>query len=332
MRRSSAPPRRESGTTSSDPTTRSNTCPGSPAGTSRASRAPGLGARYRMLIGSARPRSGGLIEIVECSCAARHGVVVGDRGRPARALAPARGGAARTRVELRFPTAWPGAGITGWVSERVAAPSIRRNCGARCSSSSARSSTKQRTVERPTAAPSGRPRRPELSCFLPADRALQLLLGHRRAALDAELLRLVVELLAGAPLLAVRCPERWPPRGRTTCRGSSSGSEVLDSPERAFSLFTVRAAISSARLSERPARFSLSLMCSYWRARLVPFLTPRGGISTSSRIGSSGRYPARGQASSRFRTLPVALRGQRVEELDLARDLVAGEVLLDVAP
>src|SRR3954469_22927275 len=53
---------------------------------------------------------------------------------------------------------------------------------------------------------------------------------------------------------------------------------VRDSPERAFSLFTVRAAISSARASDSPCRFSLFLICSYWRARLVPFLTPRGGM------------------------------------------------------
>jgi hypothetical protein len=54
--------------------------------------------------------------------------------------------------------------------------------------------------------------------------------------------------------------------------------DVRDSPDLAFSLFTARAAISSALSSERPAFFSLFLMCSYWRARLVPFLTPRGGI------------------------------------------------------
>src|SRR4051794_10833166 len=53
---------------------------------------------------------------------------------------------------------------------------------------------------------------------------------------------------------------------------------VRDSPLRARSLFTVRAAISSARPSEAPCSFSLFLMCSYWRARFVPFFTPRGGI------------------------------------------------------
>src|SRR5689334_23917421 len=55
---------------------------------------------------------------------------------------------------------------------------------------------------------------------------------------------------------------------------------VRDSPERARSLFTVRAAISSARDSLAPCFFSLFLMCSYCRARFVPFLTPRGGMPT----------------------------------------------------
>src|SRR5688572_14728946 len=59
-----------------------------------------------------------------------------------------------------------------------------------------------------------------------------------------------------------------------------------DSPLRAFSLLTVRAAISSARSSDRPCPFWLALMCSYWRARLVPFLTPRGGIADLLRFVS----------------------------------------------
>src|SRR5512139_775469 len=66
-----------------------------------------------------------------------------------------------------------------------------------------------------------------------------------------------------------------------------SRSEALDassgSPALARSLFTVRAAISSALLSERPAPRSLSLTCSYIRAHFVPFLTPPGGIATSFR-------------------------------------------------
>ena len=44
---------------------RSTSCPGSPAGRSRASSAPGLGARYRMLMRVGSAEVGGLIEIVE---------------------------------------------------------------------------------------------------------------------------------------------------------------------------------------------------------------------------------------------------------------------------
>ena len=58
---------------------------------------------------------------------------------------------------------------------------------------------------------------------------------------------------------------------------------MRDSPARAFSLFTVRAAISSARDSDAPWLFVLFLISSYWRARLVPFFTPRGGMTTSLR-------------------------------------------------
>src|SRR5687767_9959284 len=65
-----------------------------------------------------------------------------------------------------------------------------------------------------------------------------------------------------------------------------------DSPERARSLFTVRAAISSARSSERPCSLALCLTCSYWRARLVPFLIPRGGMGTSFG-GSTEGIPGR---------------------------------------
>jgi hypothetical protein len=45
--------------------------------------------------------------------------------------------------------------------------------------------------------------------------------------------------------------------------------ERFDSPWRARSLLTVLAAISSATSSERPARFSLALMWSYWRSRFL---------------------------------------------------------------
>src|SRR5262245_3734954 len=64
--------------------------------------------------------------------------------------------------------------------------------------------------------------------------------------------------------------------------------DVFDSPRRAFSLLTVRAAISSARPT--PWSSSESLMCSYWRARFVPFFTPRGGMVNPLRFRAGG-YP-----------------------------------------
>src|SRR3954454_24666502 len=70
---------------------------------------------------------------------------------------------------------------------------------------------------------------------------------------------------------------------------------VRDSPERARSLLTVRAAISSARPVEAPRSFALSLMCSYWRARFVPFFTPLGGMCRPSleSIASSRGFPCK---------------------------------------
>src|SRR4030088_765473 len=66
---------------------------------------------------------------------------------------------------------------------------------------------------------------------------------------------------------------------------------VADSPARARSLFTVRAAISSARSSLAPRSSWLSLTCSYCRARFVPFLTPRGGTFSLQERWIRTRYP-----------------------------------------
>src|ERR1700739_3241602 len=57
---------------------------------------------------------------------------------------------------------------------------------------------------------------------------------------------------------------------------------VLASPDRARSLFTVRAAISSARLVLSPRCLALSLMCSYCRSRFG--LDPLG-MSATFRLG-----------------------------------------------
>ena len=58
-------------------------------------------------------------------------------------------------------------------------------------------------------------------------------------------------------------PLRWPPRREEDMSLVDVRERWRDSPERARSLLTVRAAISSARSSERPWSFWLSLMCSY---------------------------------------------------------------------
>jgi uncharacterized membrane protein len=87
----------------------------------------GLGARYRMLMRVGSAEMGGLIEIVEYSderdMAWSSVTGVDQRGRWR--LRKAGGG--RTRVELRFAYGVAGGGITGYISERVAAPSIRRH-------------------------------------------------------------------------------------------------------------------------------------------------------------------------------------------------------------
>ena len=93
-----------------------------------------------MRVGSAE--MGGLVEIVEFSepldMAWSSVTGVDQRGRWR--LREAGGG--RTRVEFRFAYGVAGAGIIGYISERVAAPSVRRHLRELAgSSSSARSST-----------------------------------------------------------------------------------------------------------------------------------------------------------------------------------------------
>jgi anti-anti-sigma factor len=73
-------------------------------------------------------------------------------------------------------------------------------------------------------------------------------------------------------------PERSPPRRPEEMSVTELRERLFDSPLRARSLLTVRAAISSARDSEAPCSRSLCLTYSYCLARLVPFFTPRGGI------------------------------------------------------
>ena len=87
----------------------------------------GLGARYRMLIRVGAAEVGGLIETVEWDephdLAWSSVTGVDQRGRwRIRALE-----GDRSRVELRFAYGVAGAGIAGLISERIAAPSLRRH-------------------------------------------------------------------------------------------------------------------------------------------------------------------------------------------------------------
>jgi uncharacterized membrane protein len=84
----------------------------------------GLGARYRMLFRVGAAEVGGLVEVVEfdepCDFAWTSVTGLDHRGRWRLRSAP--GG--RTRVELRLAYVVAGAGLSGWVAERIAAPTV----------------------------------------------------------------------------------------------------------------------------------------------------------------------------------------------------------------
>lgn len=87
----------------------------------------GLGARYRILFRVGAAEVGGLVEVVEfeapCEFAWTSVTGVDHRGRWRLREAP--GG--RTRVELRLSYVVAGSGLSGWVAERVAAPTVSGN-------------------------------------------------------------------------------------------------------------------------------------------------------------------------------------------------------------
>src|SRR5690242_1382637 len=76
--------------------------------------------------------------------------------------------------------------------------------------------------------------------------------------------------------------DRLPPRCPDETSLIDDRLAVFDSPARARSLFTVRAAISSARLVEPPRFLTLSLMCSYCRSRLG--LDPAGMVASFASV------------------------------------------------
>jgi uncharacterized membrane protein len=84
----------------------------------------GLGARYRMLLRVGSAEVGGLIEIVEWApdreLAWTSVTGIDQRGR----FRLRDAGEGRTRVELRLAYGVAGSGLTGWLAERVAAPTV----------------------------------------------------------------------------------------------------------------------------------------------------------------------------------------------------------------
>lgn len=92
----------------------------------------GLGARYRMLMSIGSAEVGGLIEVVEwdppCDLAWTSVTGIDQRGRWR--LRPAPG--ARTRVEIRLAYGVAGAGLAGWLAERIAAPAVTSHLRSSC--------------------------------------------------------------------------------------------------------------------------------------------------------------------------------------------------------
>jgi uncharacterized membrane protein len=84
----------------------------------------GIGARYRMLLRVGSAEVGGLIEIVEWvpdrELAWTSVTGIDQRGR----FRLRNAGQGRTRVELRLAYGVAGSGLTGWIAERVAAPTV----------------------------------------------------------------------------------------------------------------------------------------------------------------------------------------------------------------
>jgi len=84
----------------------------------------GLGARYRMLFRIGAAEVGGLIEVVEFSEPYEFAwtSITGLDQRGRWRLREIAGG--RTRAELRLAYGIAGAGISGWLAEHIAAPSV----------------------------------------------------------------------------------------------------------------------------------------------------------------------------------------------------------------
>jgi uncharacterized membrane protein len=87
----------------------------------------GLGARYRILMRVGSAEVGGLVEIVEwvpdCELAWTSVTGMDQRGR----WRLRETGEGRTRAELRLAYGVAGSGLTGWIAEHIAAPTVTRH-------------------------------------------------------------------------------------------------------------------------------------------------------------------------------------------------------------
>lgn len=92
----------------------------------------GLGARYRTLMRVGSAEVGGLIEIVEweppCELAWTSVTGIDQRGRWRLRSIPED----RTRVEVRLAYGVAGAGLSGWLAERIAAPAVTSHLRCTC--------------------------------------------------------------------------------------------------------------------------------------------------------------------------------------------------------
>lgn len=91
----------------------------------------GLGARYRTLMRVGSAEVGGIVEIVECEeprdLAWTSVTGIDQRGRWRLRERTSNSAQPRTHVELRMQYGIAGSGLTGWIAEHVAAPSVREN-------------------------------------------------------------------------------------------------------------------------------------------------------------------------------------------------------------
>ena len=89
----------------------------------------GVGARYRMLMRVGSAEIGGLIEVVEWApereLAWTSITGIDQRGRWRLRQRPRDDGTMGTWVQLRMTAGVAGSGILGWISEQVAAPTVR---------------------------------------------------------------------------------------------------------------------------------------------------------------------------------------------------------------